>query len=303
VIIDRKGDVTEHLRVLGTPQVPCYMVDAPRPVLVDAGFTCLGPLYEADVREALGGREPAHLCLTHVHFDHCGAMAYLAKAFPAMQVCASPVSSEILSRRGAVERIAALNELARVHVEGMGVEGLSAEPFEALTPDRELGDGDELDLGGGLTLQVLAAPGHTRDFTSYYVPQSGILIAGEAVGCADVTGYIFTEFLVDYDQYVASLSRLASLPARVLCQGHHFVYTGDHVREYLERSLVSAREYREWVERLLNEEHGDVQRVVARVRAVEYDPKPAATRQPEAAYLMNLNARVSHLEDRRSGRV
>lgn len=297
MIIDRKGAITEHLHVLGPPQVPCYLVDAPRPVLVDAGFSCLAHLYEADIRHALGPREPAYLCLTHAHFDHCGSAASLKEAFPSLSICGSGRCSGILGRPGAIERISALNELASAQLESMGVEGLATDPFQTFGLERELEDGDELDLGDGLTLQVLASPGHTRDFTSYYVPEERILIAGEAVGCADVTGYIFTEFLVSYDDYMESLSRLASLPVRVLCQGHLFVYTDEDAQDYLRRSMRSARDYRTWVERLLDEEDGDVDRVIQRVRAVEYDPKPADSRQPEPAYLMNVRARITHLRD------
>jgi glyoxylase-like metal-dependent hydrolase (beta-lactamase superfamily II) len=180
----------------------------------------------------------------------------------------------------------------------MGAGGLEAEPFEPFEVDRVVDDGEEVDLGGGTTLRVIAAPGHTRDFTSYYVPERRILVAGEAVGCADVTGYIFTEFLVGYDEYVASIEKLAALPVDVLVQGHHYVYTDEDARGFFGRTLEAAARYKEWVERLLDEENGDVDRVVSRVRSVEYDPKPAA-KQPEPAYLLNLYARVNHLAARK----
>jgi hypothetical protein len=54
------------------------------------------------------------------------------------------------------------------------------------------------------------------------------------------------------------------------------------------------------VDGLLDQEHGEVDRVVARVKAQEYDPQPQP-KQPEPAYLLNLRARVSHLASLRGG--
>jgi hypothetical protein len=51
------------------------------------------------------------------------------------------------------------------------------------------------------------------------------------------------------------------------------------------------------VEELLRIEKGSVERVVARIKAEEYDVK-AFPKQPEKAYVLNLSARVSHLSQR-----
>lgn len=293
MLFKTKGQVVEGFYVAGTHEVPCYLLDAPRPVLFDAGFACLGPLYVADVRRMLGGRDPGWLCLTHLHFDHCGAAAQLKEAF-GLTIAASARGAEIASRPGALATIGMLNANAAQAVRRWGRYLTEAPEFAPFTVDRVLADGDRLDLGGGAVVEVLATPGHTWDFLSYHVPSRGILVASESVGCADITGYVVTEFLVDYAAYMANLERQASLGARVLCQGHGVVYTDDDATEYLRLSMESARQYKVWVDRLLDEEHGDVARVMARVKEKEYDPRPAP-KQPEPAYLLNLEARVRHL--------
>ena len=289
-----KGQAAPGFHVLGSAEVPAYLLEAPKPVLFDAGFACLGPAYIADACRVLGGRRPAWLCITHMHFDHCGAASQLQKAF-GLTVAASAEAAQIIERPGAQKTIAFLNRDAARQAALYGVaNGADLPEFKPFSVDRLLADGDYLDLGGGLGFRVLATPGHTRDFLSYFEPHKKILIASEAAGCADSTGYVITEFLVDYQAYLRNLERLAGLDAQVLCQGHHLVYTGPDVRAFLQRSLKAARDYKLWVDHLLDEEHGEVRRVMARVKSEEYDPRPMP-KQPEAAYLLNLEARVRHL--------
>jgi glyoxylase-like metal-dependent hydrolase (beta-lactamase superfamily II) len=291
------GEVVPGLHVLATSQTPSYLLDAHRPVLFDGGMSFLGPSYISHARRVLGGRSPEFLLLSHVHFDHCGATSQLRGAFPGLRVGASAPAVEILARPRALELIHSLNEEARELAPALGLpcpEGAVFRPFEV---DIVLGDGDTLDLGRGTTLQVLATPGHTRDFLSYHVPELGLLVASEAGGCAHWSGPIVAEFVSDYDAYVASLRRLLDLDARVLCQGHCLVYTGRDVRAFLEASLREAETFQERVASLLDEEGGDIAAVVERVKSSQYDPLPAP-RQPERAYLLNTEARVRHLAGR-----
>lgn len=291
------GEVVPGLHVLATPQTPSYLLEAERPVLFDSGISFLGPSYAEHAARVLGGRRPAHLLLTHVHFDHCGATSQLCAAFTGLRVGASAPAAEILRRPRALELIRSLNEEARALAPSLGLPCPEDAVFRPFEVDLVLGDGDVLDLGQGETLRVLATPGHTRDFLSYYAPERGLLVASEAAGCAHWNGRIIAEFVSDYDAYVASLRRLLDLDARVLCQGHCLVYTGRDVRAFLEASLAEAERFRGWVADLLDEEAGDVPAVVARVKAVQYDPLPEP-RQPERAYRLNTEARVRHLAAR-----
>jgi hypothetical protein len=132
---------------------------------------------------------------------------------------------------------------------------------------------------------------------SYYIPEKRILVATEAVGCADSTGHIVTEFLVDYESYLAGLKRLAALDVAVLCQGHHFVFIGEAVKDFFAHSIESAKRFKTRVEELLRAEGGSVERVVARIKAEEHDNKPLP-KQPDKAYLLNLTARVTHVAEK-----
>ncbi len=299
MIFQTTGRVVDDFYVLGMNSVPSYLLDGSCPAIFDAGLTFLGKFYEESARVVLGERKPRYLFITHAHFDHVGAVAYLTRSFPGLKIVTSTRAAQILARPGAIETIGRLSKQSGDLAQTLGATGLLDEPFKQFVPDLVLEDGDEVELGDGLTVRALATPGHTRDFLSFYIPKKKILVSSEASGCPDMTGYVFSEFLVDYDAYVESIKRLQGLGAEVVCPGHYQVFTGEDARDLFGRSLRAAEEYRVLVERLLDEESGDIDRVIERVRAVEYDSKPHP-KQQEPAYLINTRARVEHLAARRA---
>ncbi|MCF8061998.1 MAG: MBL fold metallo-hydrolase [Deltaproteobacteria bacterium] len=291
MIFDRTGRVSDGFYVLGSPAVPVYLLDGPSPVIFDAGLTCLGDVYVEAVREVLGKRSPALLCLTHVHFDHCGAASRLKRAFPGMQVAGSERSRQILQRPNAIRLIRELNRNAADAVYGIDPALLVDEPFQPCEIDRVIEPGGTVPLGPGLGLRALHTPGHTWDFLSFHVPERALLVASEAAGVLHPNDYVVCECLVSFEAYLTSLRRLAGLGAEILCQAHHYVFTGPDVEAFFRRSTRMTLEFHALVERIWEETGGDLQETVERVKTLEYDPMPAP-RQPEAAYRLNLEARI-----------
>jgi glyoxylase-like metal-dependent hydrolase (beta-lactamase superfamily II) len=299
VIFREAGLAAKDLYVAGFSWSACYLLDGKKPVLFEGGYTCAGQLYANAIREILTGRPPEILFLTHVHYDHCGAVGYLKRAFPSLKVAASATSAGIMRRPNARKLMTDLSKKALPFVSGNYREPskLIDGPFEPFDVDIILNDGQTVDLDG-LTVQVMATPGHTRDMLSYYIPERKMLFATESAGCQDEMGHIMIAALADYDAFLASFRRLAGLPVDILCQGHRIVFVGaDEVREFLARSLETAMRFREKAEGLLHEEQGSVDRVTARLKAEERDANKG-TGQPEDAYLINLRATVAHLAEK-----
>jgi 2-aminobenzoylacetyl-CoA thioesterase len=293
-IISRTGQVVENFHLLGHQGNPVFLLDGPRPVLFDAGFSCLTSFYLRDARAVLGRRCPELLLLTHSHFDHCGGAAGFLDEFPGLKVMAAPKAQAVLARPNALKLIGELNQAA-AEVMAQATGGRTGnQPFKPFAVEGVVDGGDEIELGPDLSVRVLATPGHTWDSLSYYIPQKKILIAGEALGTGLAGGSITTEFLVDYQAYVDSIERLSKLEVEVLCQGHHQIYLGKYAHDFFGQSLASARKFKDWVLELLEQEGGQVERVMQLVKAVEYDSR-SGPRQPLPAYLLNLRARVKHL--------
>jgi 2-aminobenzoylacetyl-CoA thioesterase len=300
--IDTNGKITEGFFVAGHPGAPIYLLDGPAPVLIDAGYLLLAPLYEADIRKILGNRPPAYLLITHSHFDHIGSVSYLKHIWPEMKIAGSEKVGLILKRPHAVELISSLSAETVKIMEYLGITEVYDGPFEPFQLDISLRPDQVIELDEDLTIRCLCTPGHTWDFMSYYVPERKILVASEAVGCSDGKGYIWTEFLVDYEVYMNSINRLSQLDFQVLCVGHRFVLTGEDAKEHLRQATLQGEQYAAMIEAFLREERGNVDKTVDRVKSTEWDPRPYP-KQPERPYIINTSVRVKHLWKRMSKAV
>ncbi len=277
--------------MLGIPSIPVYLLDGENPAIIDAGFSFLGHHYAAAISEVLGSRTPSYCLLTHSHFDHCGSVSALKSYFPEMKIVSSLQAKATLARPNAVALIRELNRASMELVRRNGFTGDVSLEFTTFEIDMTVKEGDMLKISADRTLRVVETPGHTRDCLSYYIPEIKSLICSEAAGSADPTGYIVSECLVDYDQYVNSMKKLMLLDLNVICLAHRYAFTGADARNYFPRSLKYCEEFRILVETFLAAEHGDILRVMTRIKAVEYDVKDEP-KQPEPAYFLNLEARI-----------
>lgn len=297
------GQLRDNFYVLGLATYPVHLLDGPHPVLFDGGPSCLGKIYADAIHSVLGFRQPEILFLTHSHWDHCGAVSYLKKAFPRMKIAASQQTAQILKRSGALELIAKLNKDALGIVSNyleIDSSCLLDDSFQPFDVDIQITDKQTMDLGNGTTVEILATPGHTRDHHSYYLPGKKILIAGDSAGCIDSSGGMVCEFLYDYQAYISTIAKLAALPAEILSQGHRIVFMGrDEVSAFFENSMKEAIRFKDQVYTLLDEECGSINRVVQRIKAGHYDIL-SEPKQPEIPYLLNLTAKVKHLAARKA---
>ena len=100
-----------------------------------------------------------------------------------------------------------------------------------------LEDGQTLDLGGGVKVQIFATPGHSVDSLCYYIEDEGVLFTGDTLLGSSTTT------VSDLGAYRKSLQRLLELPnLQVICPGHGKIVNDP--RERLQ-SYVNHRNMRE----------------------------------------------------------
>ena len=177
----------------------------------------------------------------------------------------------------------------------------------------QLADGDTIDLGGGVRLQVLATPGHSVDSLCFYLEEEGVLFTGDTLlGSSTTTVWSLGD-------YRRSLERLLELPKlEVICPGHGKIvrdprerlrYYVDH-RNRRERQIVEAlreggqlsswdimlRVYGDEIDtRLRRAADGNVRSHLAQMveegRIAEYEGQPKRARGKRAAEREHEHAR------------
>ncbi|HOK07469.1 MAG TPA: MBL fold metallo-hydrolase [Syntrophales bacterium] len=297
MIMESRGLLAEGVYGLGVPDLPAYLLLGERPALFDGGITIAGPLYIKDLREILGdeGRLVFNF-LTHSHFDHAGSTPYLRRKIPGLKVGAHPLAAENLRKPGAVALIRSLCEEFETKYAGL----IAGEDvgFSSFDVEILLEDGMEVDLGGGMGFRVIHTPGHTRDALTFWLPRQRALITGEAAGVFDRNYAIQPEFLSSYNDYLASLERLARYEADCIMMSHYFTLTGEDARGYIPRSIEATVAFRRRIEAYLAEAHGERDAVVKRIYEEDF-VGTGAVMQESRPYLLNLEAKVRCVADDR----
>lgn len=297
MVFDKTGKITNNLYMLGIPAMPVYLMDADKPAVFDAGLAFLGQRYVEDIKKILGPRPLEYCFLTHSHFDHCGSVSVLKAHFPSMKVVAAEKAKHVLKRPNAIKLIRALTRAARDATYDGNDDATDNVRFEPFDVDVVLHDGETIQVSKDLTVKAIETPGHTWDCLSYYFPQKKILMCSEAAGVPDQTGEIISDFLVDYDRYVDSMQRINKLEVGVVCLGHRFAFTGDDARRYIPQAIASCETFLKRAEDCFIRADGDLQKVIQDVKKFEYDDKEGP-KQLEAAYTLNLEARIKIIEKR-----
>ncbi len=182
------------------------LIDSGLPNSADKIFTAI---------EALGRKreDVRQVIITHYHNDHAGSLADVVDRSGA-QVLAHPLDAPVL--RGERAPAPANTNAIMRRLLALTDPGLRAP--RAVRVDRELNDGDEVDLDGGA--RIIHTPGHTPGSISVYLPGRRLLFAGDVVanlfGVRPPVGW-FTE---DRAAARASIAKLAELEFDVALFGH-----------------------------------------------------------------------------------
>ena len=220
----------------------------------------------------------------------------MKRKIPGLQIGASRLAAELFQRPNAVRLIRSLSQDPEERARPLiGDEDIS---FHCLEVDLLLADGAEMLLGDGDPVRIIATPGHTRDALSFYIPGWKALIAGEAVGAFDRNFSIRPEFLSSYDDYLASLEKLAALEIQILVMAHSYVLTGDEARGYMARSIEATGRLKKRIETLLDMMGGDQEGVVKRIFKEDYEDAQAIL-QDEEPFRINLRAKVNVVAEKR----
>jgi glyoxylase-like metal-dependent hydrolase (beta-lactamase superfamily II) len=177
--------------------------------VVDTGYFTHAAQTRALVEQALAGAPLAQVVNTHLHSDHCGGNATLARRWPAARLVV-PAGY-------------------RAHLEPWNEAGLSyqatdqqCEPF---MPQAFVEAGDHLALGGR-DWQVHAAPGHDPDAVLLFEPASRTLISGDALWESRLA-IIFPELVGEpgFGAAHSALDRIEQLQPRLVLPGHGAPFT------------------------------------------------------------------------------
>ena len=211
--------------------VHLYLVRGARLALIDSGAAdSPATAVEPALRElGLGWSDLDYLLNTHGHADHAGGNGEVKASAPQVQIGIHPGDRYLLD--GPQAHLNSPTDSSAV-MRLLGREDLLREREVVLRQvigrtagvERELVDGDVVDLGQDVRLTVVHTPGHTLGSVCYVWERGQTVFSGDAV---QGHGWRAGMPPIYHDvTYLRSLERIESLGASVLCMGHTFGWQG-----------------------------------------------------------------------------
>jgi glyoxylase-like metal-dependent hydrolase (beta-lactamase superfamily II) len=244
--IEEVGEINEQLMLLGTRKTIMYLLKGDRYTLLGGGGQWIVPELERQFREfQIDMDRVQYLVVGHTHYDHCGAVPYLQKRYPHLQVLASQQALNLYSMEKAVRNMRTFSQQVMQELGlPMEFEGISLE-FDGVRVARTLREGERLDLGGQLSFRVYETPGHSRCAITLYEPQKKWLFPTDSMALPVDAGNRFASTASEsFIVYLDSLKKLAGLEVD-LCAWEHFgVMTAGDAKDIVRRVMRFTLEYK-----------------------------------------------------------
>ncbi|MBD2861431.1 MBL fold metallo-hydrolase [Paenibacillus oceani] len=183
--------------------------------LIDAGSGIEPELLLRRLEEdGIAPERVTRLLLTHGHADHAGGAGAIRERLGVEVVAAEETA-----------RMVELGDEVRTSLAEARASG-TYPPWYRLRPcriDRTVAAGDKI-TAGDLSLQVIAAPGHSFDMVCYYCPELKALFSADAVFAGGKLAVIRTPDF-SLDAYRQTITGLSKLEVEQLFPGHGYAVT------------------------------------------------------------------------------
>lgn len=230
--------------------VNCYLIDAPRRALIDTGTSSVpqGSLVPALAELGWQLSDLRIIINTHIHIDHAGGNAEMLEltggAIHIHRADADFTDRDRYLEKYCRDALRLMGDADQIpHSEAFQRQLLGRE----WGVERRLDDGDTVDLGGDIRLEVVHTPGHTPGSASFYWESEGWLFSGDAINGHGGRAPGFPLYF-DATDYRNTVKRVRDMPVKTLAQAHRYrwsattqeaIRTGAEVQQTLDDSAAA----------------------------------------------------------------
>ncbi|KUG02430.1 hypothetical protein ASZ90_020179 [hydrocarbon metagenome] len=234
--------LTDNVMLLGNGYFNYYIVGQKEAALVECGTTAGAAILAQQWAELEEQPDIKYLIALHSHFDHACGIPALKRMFPEALVVASKTGQKLLGKDRIVKGLFDYDKVVSDNYLKNGLLDKEPEPpgVDIITVDIAVGDGDQIELGDGLRLDIIDTPGHSICSISAYLAKDQVMFISDAAGIQGADKEISPVFFQDYDLTVGTIKRLMSYPTRVIGVAHGDTLVGGEVEAFYQESLAAA---------------------------------------------------------------
>ena len=270
MILQNPCFIKDEILLLGTRSSCMYLVQGEFYALLGGGVPWVVHQLETQLDQYHIDRSLIrYLVISHAHHDHCGAVPYLLKRYPHIEIVTSDYGADVLNMSKAVELIKTVNrqtldKMKKPH----WYNGIPLD-FHPIPVSHRVSDGDCLDLGGGITLQFYLTPGHSRCSLSTYIPGLRALFPADALPLPKDGGKFIITANHDYNDYIRSIKKLQTLGVDLIGFEHGGMLSGADVATVVPRSLAATLQQRQRITEIYDKLH-DLDRLIDEITEKYY---------------------------------
>jgi glyoxylase-like metal-dependent hydrolase (beta-lactamase superfamily II) len=255
--------------------------------MFDCGMAHCADVTIKNVKNALQGRPLDYLFITHTHYDHIGALPFFRKEWPFLRLVTSQTGAAVLLK-DTPRRV--IRELSIVAANEHNAKFDAAYNDDAFYADVIVKEGDIIPLGG-LSVETLETPGHTRDTLSFFIPEIEILIASETTGVLLPDNTVYPPYLTSFNDTVSSIEKCRRMPYKFLSLPHYGIAAEKDANGFFDKALSAIIVCRDFI-LSMNEKQLD-QEAMLEMFFQKYGSETLLSYQPRDAFAANARATIA----------
>jgi hypothetical protein len=146
---------------------------------------------------------------------------------------------------------------------------------------------------GGLTVEVVETPGHTRDSLCFFVPELELLILNETLGVLLPDGFMYPGFVSNYTDAVNSIHKCSRIPWKRLSLPHRSIAGEAETKEFFSKAMETTKTCRDFIISIIEKKLGEDEMMDMFYQ--KYGSTVTSGFQPESAFAANAKPMIASI--------
>lgn len=245
------AQITDHVALLGSELFNLYLVRGETNAIIEGGVSAITyPFLDHLNQLGVPPESISYLVILHSHFDHMMVFPFLVQKYSQMKIVSSVLNRSTFANDRILGKIFDSDRKMTLAMmeKGLISEAPALAPIPSFPLDLAVQEGHILDLGGGVSLRFMEAPGHAPDSLCAYLEKEEVLFCTDAAGFYTPPDFFRPNCWYRLDEAEKSIEKMKLIDPEILCRGHYGVTMGrEETRKHLRMGRKSIEGFKAFV--------------------------------------------------------